>query len=108
MNTTYAMSYILEEQGNSRESDFTDIYNRLSFRVRCTANTAAQTAFVIYDAHAPTGRGGTTVPLACLNFGANHALGTVKIGQKEFVDMDKYLVRVSRRYASRHCCSCCS
>ena len=102
MNTTYAMSYILEEQGNAREADFTDIYNRLCFRVRCTLSTAEHTAYMIYDANAPTGRGGTTVPLACLNFGANHALGTVKIGQKEFVDMDKYLVRVSRRYASRH------
>ncbi len=39
------------------------------------------------------------VPFACLDFGANNALGTVKIGEREPVEMEmeKYLVKVSRK-----------
>ncbi|KAJ3554352.1 hypothetical protein NM688_g3154 [Phlebia brevispora] len=96
MSTTYGMSFIFEQEGNSQDCTFTDINNRMSFRIRCTLRNAEQTAYMIYDGNAPIGRGGTTVPVACLNFGVNHALGTVKIGQREFIKMDEYLARVSR------------
>ena len=97
MATTYAMSYILEEQGNFKDFEFTDIYNRMAFRVRCTLQSTDHTAYMLYDGQASAGRGGTTVPLACLDFCASHALGSVKIGQRDYVEMEKYLIRTSRK-----------
>ncbi|KAF7790069.1 hypothetical protein EIP86_001019 [Pleurotus ostreatoroseus] len=96
MTTTYGVSFIFEESGNTQDRTFTDMYNRMSFRVRCTMRNADQTAYMVYDSNAPVGRGGTTSPVACLCFGANHALGTVKVGERDFVNMDSYLSRVTR------------
>lgn len=97
------MSYILEEQGNLQSSEFTDIYNRLSFRIRCTLSSTDRTAYMLYDGHALASRDGSAMPLACLDFGANHTLGAIKLGQQEYVEMEKYLARTSRRYVSSSC-----
>ncbi len=99
MTTTYGVSYILEERGNIQDCTFTDMYSRMSFRARCTMSNADQTTYMVYDSNAPIGRGGTTSPVACLCFGASHALGTVKLGARDFVSMDSYLAKVARKYA---------
>lgn len=98
MATKYGMSFILAEDENTRGREYTDVVaKRIYLQIRCTQRTEEQIVYMIYDGQAPlTGRGGTTTPLACLNFRANHALGTISIGQGAYVEMDKYL-RVVRK-----------
>lgn len=81
-----------------------DLYNRMRFSIRCTLRSTEHTAYMVYDlsTDSSSSRGGLLVPIACLDFGANHALGTVKIGEKEHVQMNQFLSRVSRRYFNMH------
>lgn len=103
MSGTYGMPYLLEDTtGNITDSNFVDIYQRMSFSIRCTMRNADRSAYMIYDASSASsraGRGGLMVPVACLDFGANGALGTVKIHQGENIEMDRYLSKVSRKCA---------
>lgn len=91
------MPYFLEDQtGELTGSEYVDIHNRLRFSLRCTLRDAQHTAYMIYDMSARDGsRNGLLVPVACLDFGANHALGTVKIGERPHVQMHQYLAKVS-------------
>lgn len=100
MSTVLGMPYIFEDTtGNVFDSNFTEFHQRMSFSVRCTMRTTERTVVMIYNASGPSGRSGLMVPFACLDFGANNALGTVKIGEREPVEMEmeKYLVKVSRK-----------
>lgn len=101
MSTAYGMPYLLEDTtGNITDSSFADIFQRMSFNIRCTMRNSDRSAYMIYDVSAAStraGRGGLMVPVACLGFGANGALGTVKIRQGETIEMDAYLSKVSRK-----------
>jgi hypothetical protein len=100
MSTTYGIPFHLEDStGNIHDSNFTDLYERMSFTVRTTMRTEDRSAIMVYNASASShaGRGGLMVPIACLDFGANDALGTVKIGQGESVEMERFLSRLSRK-----------
>lgn len=101
MSGTYGMPYLFEDTtGNTTDSNFIDIYQRMSFSIRCTMSNADRSAYMIYDASSASsraGRGGLMVPVACLEFGAGGVLGTVKIRQGDNVEMDKYLSKVARK-----------
>ena len=98
MSLTYGMPYHLEDTtGNLSDSTFTDLHQRLSFSVRTTMRSADRTVIMIHNLPSEMGHSGLMVPAACLDFGANNALGTVKIGQGQTVEMDQYLSRVSRK-----------
>lgn len=102
MSPTYGMPFFLEDRsGDVRGGEFVDLYNRMRFSIRCTLRSSDRNAYMIYDhsADSSTSRGGLLVPIGCLDFGANHALGTVKIGDKDHVPMNTYLAKVSRRCA---------
>lgn len=95
------MPFFLEDRtGDLKGSEFVDIYNRLRFSIRCTLRSPEHTAYMVYDLSttSSSSRGGLLVPIACLDFGVNHGLGTVKIGEKEHVQMSQYLAKISRRY----------
>ncbi|KAI0074419.1 hypothetical protein K474DRAFT_60107 [Panus rudis PR-1116 ss-1] len=104
MTTNYGLPLILEDQsGDIAGSEFKDIYDRMSFSLRCTRNDPSQTVFMICDhtLSSASSRAGLSVPVACLTFGANHALGTVKIGDGSTMDMAVYLSRVGRNPKAR-------
>lgn len=74
------MPYHLEDTtGNLSDSTFTDLHQRLSFSVRTTMRSADRTVIMIHNLPSEMGHSGLMVPAACLDFGANNALGTVKI-----------------------------
>lgn len=105
MTTTYAMPYIFEDlTGELTGSEFVDLNGRLYFRLHCTLKTPERTAYMIYDMTSTqrAGRGGVMVPVACLDFGANNALGTVSIRQGPYIEMERYLSRVARKCVDRH------
>lgn len=95
------LPFMLQDStGNITESNFVDLYSRMSFSIRCTMRNADRCAYMIYDASSSSshaGRAGLMVPVACLDFAANGALGTVKIRQEENIDMERYLSKVSRK-----------
>ena len=62
--------------------------------LRCTLRDVSHTAYMIYDLSSRPNTYGA--PLACLEFGPNHALGTVKIANGESVNMAQYLARLVR------------
>ncbi|KAI0338266.1 hypothetical protein BDW22DRAFT_805162 [Trametopsis cervina] len=104
MSATYGMPYHLEDTtGSITDSNFTDLHQRLSFTIRTTMRTADRSALMIYDASSSSraGRGGLMVPVACLDFGANNALGTIKIGQGDNIEMETFLARVNRNTRAR-------
>ncbi|KZT71632.1 hypothetical protein DAEQUDRAFT_723694 [Daedalea quercina L-15889] len=90
--TSCGLPFFLEDQtGELTGSEFVDLYNRMRLSLRCTLRDAAHTAYMVYDTSArPHALG---APLACLDFAANHALGTVKIGARDAVPMGEYLVK---------------
>ncbi|GBE80294.1 hypothetical protein SCP_0300090 [Sparassis crispa] len=97
MATVYGVPYFLEDQsGDLAGSEFVDLYKRISLTVRCTLRSDTHTAYMVYDMTSRgVNRGGLLVPLACLDFGAGHALGTIKVGEKEAVNMSDYLTKLS-------------
>ena len=102
MSASFGVPYTLEDTtGNITDSNFNDILHRMSFSIRCTMRNPDRSAYMIYDASSANsrsaGRGGLMVPVACLDFGANGALGTVKIRQGDNIEMDRYLAKVSRK-----------
>ncbi|KAI0088092.1 hypothetical protein BDY19DRAFT_209473 [Irpex rosettiformis] len=97
MSTVYGMPFHLEDTtGNVFDSSFTDLYQRMSFTVRATMRSPERTAVMVHNASSGAGHGGLMVPVASFDFGANNALGTVKIGHGEIMEIEKYLVKVSR------------
>ncbi|PSS38008.1 hypothetical protein PHLCEN_2v148 [Hermanssonia centrifuga] len=93
------MPYIFEDlTGELTGSEFVDLNGRLYFRLHCTLRTPERAAYMIYDMTSTqrAGRGGVMVPVACLDFGANNALGTVSIRQGPYIEMERYLSRVAR------------
>lgn len=93
------MPYHLEDTtGNITDSNFVDLYQRMSFSVRRTMHTTERSVLMIYDASSSSraGRGGLMLPVVCIEFGGNNALRTIKIGQGEPVDIERYLCRISR------------
>ena len=92
------MPFQLEDTtGSIFDSTFADLYQRKSFSIRTTMRTTDRTVVMVYNASSNTSRGGLMVPIACLDFGADNALGTVKIGNGQNVEMQGYLARVSRK-----------
>ena len=59
--------------------------------LRCTLRDVSHTAYMIYDLSSRPNTYGA--PLACLEFGPNHALGTIKIANGESVNMNQYLAK---------------
>ncbi|KAH9949096.1 hypothetical protein B0H21DRAFT_169546 [Amylocystis lapponica] len=101
--TTFGMPYFLEDQtGELTGSEFVDLYNRMRLSFRCTIRDAERASYVVYDmTNRGASRTGILVPLACLNFGANNALGTLKIGDGEYVNMNDYLSKTTALGSSR-------
>ena len=90
--TSCGLPFFLEDQtGELTGSEFVDLYNRMRLSLRCTLRDVSHTAFMIYDLSSRPNTYGA--PLACLEFGANHALGTVKIANGESVNMNQYLAK---------------
>lgn len=95
--TTFGMPLFLEDRGGRlTASEFVDIYDRARFSLRCTHSDSTHAAYTIYNMleHETSTRTGMAVPDAVLDFGANHALGSVKIGRGESVPMNQYLSKV--------------
>ena len=94
------MPYFLEDKsGEMTDSSFTDIHARMSFSLRCTMRTEDRAAYMIYDTGAGQRAGRLMVPVACLDFGAGgnaNALGSIRIGQGAYVQMDRWLSRVRK------------
>ncbi|OCH89060.1 hypothetical protein OBBRIDRAFT_42684 [Obba rivulosa] len=97
MSTKFGMPIFLEDKtGDIAGSEFTDIYNRARLVLRCTLRNAARAAYMVYDlSERVDSRSGLPVPAACLDFGANNALGSVKIRGGEYVPMSQYLSKLS-------------
>ncbi|OBZ70750.1 hypothetical protein A0H81_09312 [Grifola frondosa] len=99
------MPYFLEDStGELTGSEFVDLYNRMHLSLKCTLRDAHHIAYVIYDSlscRTSPGRGGLLVPLASLDFGANNALGTIKIGDGEHVNMNEHLAKTSTLGSSK-------
>lgn len=92
------MPLFLEDRtGRLTASEFVDIYDRARFSLRCTQNDGQRALYMIYDMFSQEtfSRSGLAVPSACLEFGPNHSLGSVKIGRGEYVPMDQYLTKES-------------
>ncbi|KAJ7196416.1 hypothetical protein GGX14DRAFT_473713 [Mycena pura] len=87
--TRYGMPYILEDTtGRLAGGEFTDIHDRLHFAVR---RTAQRDAYVVYNTSpAALARAGA-IPLVCLAFGADGALGTVSFAGAPPLPMARYL-----------------
>ncbi|CAK5267036.1 unnamed protein product [Mycena citricolor] len=101
-STRYGMPYILEDTtGSLTGSEFIDINERMHFRVRCTAKDTQHTAYMIYNSHHSSNPGRVAIPLpvAGLDFGREHALGTISYSS-EGVPMRKYLVRPESKVIS--------
>ncbi|KAI0319118.1 hypothetical protein OF83DRAFT_852434 [Amylostereum chailletii] len=95
------MPFFLEDiSGSLNGSDFVDLHDRMRLSVRCTLRDATHTSYMIYDLMSPDPRR-LVQPAAALDYGANHALGTVVIGSRAGVRMDQYLVKTSRFGSSR-------
>ncbi|RPD58662.1 hypothetical protein L227DRAFT_504878 [Lentinus tigrinus ALCF2SS1-6] len=95
--TNFGLPFFLEDTtGKIGGSDFVDLHNRMHLSLKQTLRDAHHTAYIIYDlsSRAAGGRGGLLVPLATLDFGPNNALGTVKIGDGDHVQMGHYLSKV--------------
>ncbi|KAI0731622.1 hypothetical protein C8Q72DRAFT_213201 [Fomitopsis betulina] len=90
--TSCGLPFFLEDQtGELTGSEFVDLYNRMRLSLRCTLRDVSHTAYMIYELSSrPNAHG---APLACLEFGPNHALGTVKIAHGETVSMAQYLAK---------------
>ncbi|CAL1706059.1 unnamed protein product [Somion occarium] len=104
MSTTFGMPFFLEDQsGDIENSEFNDIYNRMRFSLRRTDNGSQHPVLMVYDmtSTSASSRSDLRVPIACLSFGANNALGTVKIQDGAHVDMNQYLGRVGRNPKAR-------
>ncbi|KAI0779587.1 hypothetical protein C8Q74DRAFT_1198512 [Fomes fomentarius] len=94
--TTFGMPYFLEDStGQITGSDFVDLHNRMHLSLKPTLKDAHHAAYIIYDlsSRASGGRGGLLVPLATLDFGPHHSLGSIKIGDSEFIPMGHYLMK---------------
>ncbi|CAK5267023.1 unnamed protein product [Mycena citricolor] len=98
----YGIPYILEDTtGNFNESDFVDINGRMHLRVQCTAKDTQHTFYMIYNTHHSLTPGSAAIPLpvAGLEFGPQHALGTINFASRG-MPMRKYLVRPETKAAS--------
>ena len=96
--TNFGLPFFLEDTtGKITGSDFVDLHNRMHLSLKQTLRDAHHTAYIIYDlsSRSGAGRGGLLVPLATLDFGPNNALGTVKIGDGNHVQMGHYLTKVA-------------
>ncbi|THH31410.1 hypothetical protein EUX98_g2786 [Antrodiella citrinella] len=91
MSTTFGIDLLLNDKSpnNLTDSEFVDMYERLRLRVHCTLRSSDRTVIMVY-------KSSVHAPIACLEFGAEHALGTVKVAGQESVPMNDYLTRVSR------------
>ncbi|KAI0633500.1 hypothetical protein C8Q77DRAFT_1157705 [Trametes polyzona] len=95
--TNFGMPYFLEDTtGRITGSEFVDLHNRMHLSLKQTLLDAHHAAYVIYDLssrQSGASRGGLLVPLATLDFAANNALGTIKIGDGEHIQMGQYLTK---------------
>ncbi|KAI8992917.1 hypothetical protein BD414DRAFT_482716 [Trametes punicea] len=93
--TNFGLPYFLEDRtGRITGSEFVDLHNRMHLTLRQTLRDAHRVAYVIYDLS-------SRVPLATLDFGANNALGTIKIGDSDHIQMNQYLTRSGSSSKSR-------
>ncbi|KAI6040218.1 hypothetical protein EDC04DRAFT_1522990 [Pisolithus marmoratus] len=99
--TTYGMPYILEDKtGELTGSDFIDINDRLRLRLRCTAQAATHTAYMIHNVTHGHERE-VSRALVALAFGPDHSLGTITFESRSPVAMGEYLRRVSPLASSK-------
>lgn len=98
--TSCGLPFFLEDQtGELTGTEFVDLYNRMRLSLRCTLRDASHTAYMIYDLSSRPNA--FSSPLACLDFGAHNALGTVKIRNGENVSMGQYLVKAGGTGSSK-------
>ncbi|KAH8107666.1 hypothetical protein BXZ70DRAFT_4127 [Cristinia sonorae] len=82
--------YLIDKTPNNlTDSEFTDMYERVRMRVHCTLRNADRTVVMVY-------KSGVMAPLACLEYGAGNALGTIQVNGKAAVPMNDYLIRVTK------------
>lgn len=95
--TTLGMPFFLADKtGSVFGSDFTDLYGRMSLRVTCTQRNNQRIAYMVYRLDdSSTYVNNVNRPQAALDFGPNHALGTVSIGPKPHIPMEQYLTKAS-------------
>ncbi|TCD63377.1 hypothetical protein EIP91_005608 [Steccherinum ochraceum] len=91
MSTSFGIHLLLNDKvpTSLTDSEFVDMYDRLRLRVHCTLRNADRTVIMIYKST-------LSAPIACLEFGAGHALGSIKLTGKDPVHMNDFLSRVSR------------
>ncbi|KAH9858991.1 hypothetical protein C2E23DRAFT_800860 [Lenzites betulinus] len=102
--SNFGLPFFLEDTtGRLTGSDFVDLHNRMHLRLKQTLNDVHHVAYMIYDLQSQQpgpGRIGLMAPLAILDFPTN-ALGTIKIGDGEHVQMGQYLSKSSGTHKSR-------
>ncbi|KAI0674884.1 hypothetical protein C8Q78DRAFT_1066791 [Trametes maxima] len=93
--TTFGLPYFLEDTtGRITGSEFVDLHNRMHLSIKQTLRDAHHSAYVIYDHSRSSGASrGLFLPLATLDFGAHNALGTIKVGDGEHIQMGQYLAK---------------
>nr|VWP02487.1 C3H1-type domain-containing protein [Ganoderma boninense] len=93
--SNFGLPFFLEDTtGKLTGSEFVDLHNRMHLSLKQTLRDAHHTAYVIYDlSRRSATRGGLLVPLATLDFGAQNALGSIKIGDQEHIPMGHYLMK---------------
>ncbi|KAI0332283.1 hypothetical protein GY45DRAFT_1274109 [Cubamyces sp. BRFM 1775] len=95
--SNFGLPFFLEDTtGRITGSEFVDLHNRMHLCLRQTLRDAHRVAYVIYDLSSRQ----SSRALATLDFGANNALGTIKIGDAEHIQMGQYLAK-SGRYVSK-------
>ncbi|KAF9066701.1 hypothetical protein BDP27DRAFT_1384231 [Rhodocollybia butyracea] len=97
--TTYGMPYFLEDKtGKLTGSEFVDIHDRLRLTYRrSTDKQSPHTAYMIYNTSPHIYNPAFAQALVALDFGPEHALGTVSFSSKICIPMKKYLVKLSAR-----------
>lgn len=93
MTTSFGLHLLLNDRTPSdlTDTEYADIYDRMRLRVHCTLRSSDRTVIMVY-------KSGVSAPIGCLEFGAGHALGTVKVAGKDAIPMNDFLTRVTRRY----------
>ncbi|TDL24297.1 hypothetical protein BD410DRAFT_827289 [Rickenella mellea] len=95
--TTLGMPFLLADKTGCLDgSDFSDLFGRLSLRITRTQQNSQRNAYMVYKLNDPrTVVNHVNQPQASLDFGPNHALGTVSIGRGPHIQMSEYLKQTS-------------
>ena len=99
MSTLLGMPFFLADKtGSLFGSDYSDLYGRMALRIARTQQNRQRNAymiFVIHEAITPSNGKNFTFPQAALDFGPDHAVGTIAIGSSPHIPMEQYLIKSS-------------